>query len=135
MFAEFDSELSPDNAYKRIIKESSYGDFKVVSATKNEQVVLKGGRDYNKAVMAMLIAVCFLLILAALFIADMISLLLIIIGLIIVAVYYWTRPYQKIIIEIEPKKDGTGSLITISTEAKIQDSVAYEIRQLLRPPE
>ena len=48
---------------------------------------------------------------------------------IIAAIYYWTRPYKKIIFELEPR--GTGSLITVRTEGKIDDIVIYQIEKSL----
>ena len=55
--------------------------------------------------------------------------MLLIIGLAIAAIYYWTRPYKKIIIELEP--NGEGSSITIESEHKIDNNIIREIKSLL----
>ena len=59
----------------------------------------------------------------------MVGVLLFLIGLVIAAIYYWTRPYKKIIIELEPK--GEGSSIIIESEHKIDNDVIREIKRLL----
>ena len=114
MYTEFDSDYIPEEAYKKIIKQSSYGDFEIVSSVKNEQIVFKGNRNYSKGVMGILIVV---------------GLLLFIVGLVLAAVYYWTRPYQKIVFELE-SRDG-GSTITIRADDKIHDITIHEIKKLL----
>lgn len=114
MFTEFDSDYPPEKAYKEIQKQSNNRDFEIMSTTKNEQIVLKGKRDFSTTVLVVLIVV---------------GLLLFLVGLVIAAIYYWTRPYQKIIIEIEPR--DTGSTITVKTKGRIQDVVIYEIRKEL----
>jgi len=114
MLKEFDSNDPPEIAYKKIIKQSQYGDYEVTSSVKNEQVVLKGKRDYSVGILVVLIVV---------------GLLLFLVGLIIAAIYYWTRPYKKIIFEIEPR--DTGSSISVRTEGKIDDIAIYEIQKAL----
>ena len=113
-YTEFDSDHTVETSYKKLIKHSSYGDFEVTSSVKNEQIVFKGKRSYDLTILVALIIV---------------GVLLFIVGLIIAAIYYWTRPYQKIIIELEPK--DTGSTITIQTNGKIQDITIHEIKTLL----
>ena len=81
---------------------------------KNEQIVFKGGRNYSVGVLVTLLVV---------------GVLLFLIGLVIAAIYYWTRPYKKIIIELEPK--GEGSSIIIESEHKIDNDVIREIKRLL----
>ena len=55
--------------------------------------------------------------------------LLLIVGLAIAAIYYWTRPYKKIIIELEP--NGEGSSITIESAYRIDNNIIREIKRLL----
>ncbi len=114
MITEFDSEYPTETAYKEILKQSSHGNFESVSSIKNEQVVLRGKRSYSTGILIALIAV---------------GILLFIVGLVIAAIYYWTRPYQKIIIEFEPR--DTGSTITIKTEGKIDEIAIYDIKKTL----
>lgn len=114
MFIEFNSDYSPEAAYKKVIKNSNYGNFEVSSTIKNEQIVLKGGRNYSGGILAVLIIV---------------GLLLFVVGLIIGLIYYWTRPYHKLIIEIEPSSEG--SLITISSDSKHQAIATHEIKRIL----
>ena len=95
-------------------KTISYGDSEVISSIKNEQIVFKGGRNYSVGVLVTLLVV---------------GVLLFLIGLVIAAIYYWTRPYKKIIIELEPK--GEGSSIIIESEHKIDNDVIREIKRLL----
>lgn len=114
MLKEFDSDYSPEIAYKKIIKQSQYGDFEVTYSVKNEQIVLKGKRNYSVGILVVLIVV---------------GLLLFVVGLIIAAIYYWTRPYKKIIFELEPR--DSGSLITLRTEGKIDDIIIFEIEKAL----
>lgn len=116
MLTEFDSVHPPEIAYKKIIRQSHYGDLEIISSIKNEQIVLKGKRAYSGAVLGILIVV---------------GLLLFLVGLLIAALYYWTRPHKKIIIEIEPKEQG--STITISSQNKIEAVTIYEIKKLLSP--
>ena len=73
---------------------------------------MKGKRSYSAGILVVLIVV---------------GLLLFLVGLVIAAIYYWTRPFQKIIIELEPK--DTGCTITIKTEGKIHDVTIYEIKK------
>ena len=115
MFTEFDSDYPVEEAYKKIIKQTNHGDFEPISSIKNEQVILKGKRSYSVGILVVLIVV---------------GLLLFLVGLVIAAIYYWTRPYQKIIIELEPR--DTGSTITIKTEGKIHDVTIYEIKKTLK---
>lgn len=116
MFTEFDSNYPVEEAYKKIIKQKNYGDFEPISSIKNEQVVLKGKRSYSVGILVVLIVVGLLLFIIG--------------GLVIAAIYYWTRPYQKIIIELESR--DTGSTITIITEGKIHDVTTYEIKKTLK---
>ena len=116
MLTEFNSSDSPEIAYKKITRISQQGDLEIISAIKDEQIVLKGKRDYSGAVLGILIVV---------------GLLLFLIGLVIAALYYWTRPYKKIIIEIVPKDQG--SIITITSQNKIEDIVIYQIRKSVTP--
>ena len=111
MYVEFDHTVE---AYKKLIKQSAYGDSEVISSIKNEQIVFKGGRNYSVGVLVTLLVV---------------GVLLFLIGLVIAAIYYWTRPYKKIIIELEPK--GEGSSIIIESEHKIDNDVIREIKRLL----
>ena len=69
--------------------------FNVDTTIKDEQVVLKGRRDFRTV----------LLVVTILF------------GVIIGLVYYWTRPFRKIIINIDPDNSG-GSVISITTYEK-----------------
>ena len=114
MYVEFDSDHTVESAYKKLIKQSAYGDSEVISSIKNEQIVFKGGRNYSVGVLVTLLVV---------------GVLLFLIGLVIAAIYYWTRPYKKIIIELEPK--GEGSSIIIESEHKIDNDVIREIKRLL----
>ncbi|MDI1495899.1 MAG: putative membrane protein [Cenarchaeum symbiont of Oopsacas minuta] len=114
MYAEFDSDCTPEIAYKKIIKQSRHGDFEITSSMKNEQIVFKGNRNYSVGVLVTLIVV---------------GLLLFIVGLVIAAIYYWTRPYKKIIIELEPNDDG--SIITVRSDGKVHNIVIYEFKKLL----
>lgn len=86
MLTEFDSKYPRDEAYKRIVKHANAGRLEVVHTVKNEQIVLKGGRDYSTGWLVTFIVI---------------GLLLFIVGLIIAAIYYWTRPYKKIVIQLE----------------------------------
>ena len=47
MYVEFDSDHTVESAYKKLIKQSAYGDSEVISSIKNEQIVFKGGRNYK----------------------------------------------------------------------------------------
>jgi len=114
LLTEFNSNHSPEIVYKKITKQSQYGNLEIISSIKNEQIVLKGKRDFSGAVLGILIVV---------------GLLLFLVGLLIAALYYWTRPYKKIIIEIAPKDQG--SIITITSQNKIEDIEIYEIRKSL----
>ncbi len=38
MLKEFDSDDSPEIDYKKIVKQSQHGDFKVISSVKNEKL-------------------------------------------------------------------------------------------------
>ena len=58
-----------------------------------------------------------------------VGVLLLIVGLAIAAIYYWTRPYKKIIIELEP--NGEGSSITIESEHKLDNNMVHDIKNLL----
>ena len=118
MFVEFDSDYPVETAYKEIIKQSNHADWETISSVRNEQIILKGKRSYSAGILVVLIIV---------------GLLLFLVGLIIAAIYYWTRPYQKIIIELEPR--DTGSTITIRTEGKIPEVTIYEIKKTLNPKE
>ena len=40
MYVEFDSDHTVESAYKKLIKQSAYGD-SVISSIKNEQIVFK----------------------------------------------------------------------------------------------
>lgn len=100
--------------WKHLIKNSSHGDFEIISSIKNEQIVFKGNRGYDPVILVALIVV---------------GALLFVVGLIIAPIYYRTRPYQKIIIELESK--DAGSTITIHTNDKIQEGTIHEIKTLL----
>ena len=114
MHIEFDSDHTVESAYKKLIKQSAYGDSEVISSMKNEQIIFKGGRNYNVGVLVALLVV---------------GVLLLIVGLAIAAIYYWTRPYKKIIIELEP--NGEGSSITIESEHKLDNNMVHDIKNLL----
>ena len=55
MYVEFDSDHTVESAYKKLIKQSAYGDSEVISSIKNEQIVFKGGRNYSVGVLVTLL--------------------------------------------------------------------------------
>lgn len=77
-------------------------------------MVLKGKRSYNVGILVALLTGGSLLIA----------------GPVIAAAYYWTRPFRKIILELEPR--DTGSTITIKTEGKTRDVIIHKIEKALK---
>ena len=114
MFTQFDSDHSVETAYQKIMKQSNYDtDYEILSSTRNEQIVLKGSRNYSVGLLVGLIIFGFVSIL----------------GFVIALVYYLTRPYRKIVIEFEQR--DIGCQITITSSGKISSSKIYAIRGIL----
>ena len=116
MLTEFNSRHPPEVAYKEIVKQIEYEKFTVASSIEPEQIVLTGERVYSVGVLVVLVAI---------------GLLLFVVGAIIAVLYYLTRPYQKIIIELEPM--DTGSHITITYKGKKQVTMIQTIKEHLGP--
>ena len=119
MLVEFESEHPAEIAYKETVKQVHMGDLELTGTSKNERVVLKGKRLYNTGILVVLI------VLGALFM---------VVGLIIPAIYYWTRPYQKIVINFE-SSEGGRCLITMSSNGQMNNITLHKIKDRLKTRE
>ena len=129
MFKEFKNNLSPKDSYNKIIKKIQFGEFQVASTIPNEQIVLKGNRNYKSGILILFTMFGFLLFGIGFILTDVVDILLFLVGLIIAAIYYWTRPFKRIIINLEV--NDSGSLITIMSDVGDFKMILFEIEKTL----
>jgi len=125
------TELEPEKAYNELLKEFNLRvDLEVSSTVSNQQITFNGERRYSKGLVGLLIGIGFLSLILVGFADLVIGVGMFLFMVVVAVVYKVTRPYKKMVINIEPEEQGS-TVIIIGERTILTDIDLYEIAKSL----
>ncbi|RLF09573.1 MAG: hypothetical protein DRJ98_07910 [Thermoprotei archaeon] len=101
---------SPENIFAMIQRTIGASGFEIKSVVPNTSIIAEGKREYRLWLLILLVLIMWPLAL----------------------VYFFTRPKNTISVTISPKREGEGSVVTISTSGKKADEILQMLSTSLR---